>query len=284
VRELGGAVPPSGLALLSIVSVQIGAAIAKNLFHLLGPGGAVFLRTGVAAVVLLAIWRPRLRGHASADFRAMILFGLVIAAMNTAFYSAIARLPLGIAVTLEFVGPLGVAIFGSRRKLDVLWGLLAAAGVLLLAPITGGAALDPLGVVFALVAAAGWAGYILLNVRVGRAFPGATGLALSMAVAALAATPYGLLGGGANLLQPGTLLAGAGVALLSTVIPFSLEHAALKRLTARAFGVLMSLEPAFAALVGFVLLGESLGARGIAALVCVSLATVGSARFGTMGE
>ena len=170
---------------------------------------------------------------------------LVIAAMNTAFYAALARLPLGIAVTLEFVGPLGVALAGSRRRLDLLWGGLAAAGIVALALIpTGQTALDPLGMALALLAGAGWAGYILLNVRVGRVFPGNTGLALAMAVAGLSVLPLGVRTSAAILGHPALLVAGGCVALLSTAIPFSLEHAALKRLPAHVFGVLMSVEPA----------------------------------------
>jgi inner membrane transporter RhtA len=282
---LAGAVPPTGLTLLSILSVQVGAALAKGLFPALGPNGTVTLRIGFAALALLAVQRPWLQGHARRDYAAVVLFGLVIAAMNSAFYAALARLPLGVAVTLEFVGPLGVALAGSRRRLDVLWGGLAAVGILLLAPIPlGHAALDPLGIAFALTAGAGWAGYILLNIRVGRAFAGNSGLALAMAVAALAALPLGLPAAGVALGAPRLLLAGVGVALLSTAIPFSLEHAALKRLPAAVFGVLMSLEPAVAALVGVVILHETIGLRGLLALVCITLATGGSARLGRSGD
>jgi inner membrane transporter RhtA len=278
-RDVAGSVPPTGLALLAMLSVQLGAAGAKNLFRSLGPEGTVFLRIAFAALLLLAVWRPRLRGYTRADYLMVLLFGVVIAGMNACFYAAIDRLPLGIAVTVEFVGPLGVAVAGSRRALDLLWVALAAVGVILLAPI-GGAAIDPLGLLFALLAGGGWAGYILLNVRVGRAFPGNAGLALSLGVAALVAVPLGVFGAGTALLNPGLLLAGALVAVLSTVIPFSLEHTALKRLPARTFGVLMSAEPAIAALVGFLLLGEGLGVRGLLALACVSSATIGSARLG----
>ncbi|HWE61527.1 MAG TPA: EamA family transporter [Chloroflexota bacterium] len=276
-REAAGSAPPTGLVLLSILSVQLGAAGAKSLFHALGPEGTVCLRISFAALVLLAVWRPRLRGHTRAAYGSVLLFGLVIACMNACFYAAIARLPLGLAVTVEFIGPLGVAVAGSRRALDLLWGLLAAGGVLLLAPI-GHTAIDPLGLLLALIAGGFWAAYILLNVRVGRAFDGSTGLALAMGIAALVALPLGVLSSGTALLAPGLLFAGVAVAVLSTVIPFSLEHVALKRLPARRFGVLMSVEPAVAALVGFLLLGEGLGLRGLLALACVSLASVGSAQ------
>jgi inner membrane transporter RhtA len=262
-----------------MLSVQLGAAVAKGLFHTLGPAGTVFLRLGFGALVLLVMERPRLRGYTRADYAAVALFGLVIAGMNTAFYNAIARLPLGIAVTVEFVGPLGVAVFGSRRRLDLLWAGLAAAGILLLAP-TGSDSINPLGVVFALVAGVGWAAYILLNVRVGRVFPAGAGLAMAVAVAAVAVLPLGAGESGPLLHGPQILIAGIGVAVLSTVVPFSLEHAALKRLPARTFGVLMSLEPAIAAVVGLVALGETLGLRGLFALAFVTIAAAGSARFG----
>ncbi|HVA91005.1 MAG TPA: EamA family transporter [Chloroflexota bacterium] len=276
-REAAGAMPPTGLILMSILSVQVGAALAKGLFATLGPGGTVFLRIGFAALIMLALGRPRIRGHARADYVAMVLFGLTIAGMNLAFYSAIARIPLGIAVTLEFVGPLCVAVAGSRHRLDLLWAAFAAAGILLLAP-WGNAAIDPLGVVLALIAAGGWAAYILLNVRVGRAFPGQSGLAMAMGISCLVTLPLGISASGPLLGDPRLLAAGLGVAVLSTVIPFSLEHAALKRLPAQVFGVLMSLEPGVATLVGAIILHQALGLRALLALAGVTLASVGSAR------
>jgi inner membrane transporter RhtA len=277
--KIARSVPPTGLVLLSILSVQVGAALAKNLFPELGPGGTVFLRIGFAAILLLVAWRPRLGGRTRADYYAVLLFGLTIAGMNAAFYAAIARLPLGIAVTIEFVGPLAVAVGGSRKRLDLLWSALAAAGILLLAP-WGGATIDPIGVLLALLAACGWAAYILLNVRVGRAFTGATGLALALGVATVAALPLGIMSAGSMVGNPHLLLVGFGVAVLATVIPFSLEHAALKRLPAQVFGVLMSVEPGVAALVGWIILHEALGGRGLLALVAITLAAAGSARLG----
>lgn len=277
-----GAVPPTLLVFLAIISVQIGAAVAKTLFPVLGSSGTVFLRIEFAALALLIVGRPRLHGYRRADYGAAVLFGVAIAMMNAAFYAALARIPLGAAVTLEFVGPLGVAIAGSRRRLDTVWAVLAAGGIVLLAPIDG-AVIDPLGALLALLAGAGWAAYILLNVRVGRAFRGGDGLALALAVAAVAVLPLGVAAAGGRLFSPQVLAPGAVVALLSTIIPFSLEHAALKRLPARVFGVLMSVEPIVAALVGFVVLHEALGARGLLALVLVTMATVGSARTGAPG-
>ncbi len=281
-RVLARAMPPGGMVMMSIFSVQLGAALAKSLFHELGAGGTVFLRITFAAILLLALVRPRLRGHSRSAYTSVVLFGLTVAAMNAAFYAAIARLPLGIAVTLEFIGPLGVAVAGSRRRIDLVWAGLAAAGIALLTP-WGGASIDPVGVFLALLAAGGWAGYILLNVWVGREFSGHDGLSLAMVVACVAALPLGVAGAGPAVSDPRLLLAGIGVAVLSTVIPFSLEHAALKQLPARVFGVLMSVEPAVAAIIGAAVLHEALGPRGIAALITVSVASVGSARTDARG-
>lgn len=281
-RAAAGAVPPTGFVLLSIISVQLGAAIAKNLFSTLGPSGTVFLRVGIGALVLLVAWRPRLTGHPRRAYGVAVLFGLALAVMNYAFYSALDRIPLGVAVTLEFVGPLGVAVAGSRRPLDFLWGLLAASGILLLAPWSG-APLDPLGVALALLAGVLWATYIILGGRIGRLFPDGTGLALAMTVGAVVLAPVGLLGAGAALLNLPALLAGVGVALLSAVIPYSLEIKALRRMPAHVFGVLMSVEPAVAAIVGFTILGEHLAPRSLTAIVLVTIAAIGSARFARHG-
>ena len=281
-REAARAAPPTGLVLFSIFSVQLGAAIAKGLFDSLGPGGTVFLRIGFAAIVVLALWRPRLRGYTRRDYLVAMLFGLVLAGMNLSIYLSFDRIPLGIAVTLEFIGPLGVAVAGSRRALDLIWAVLAAVGILLLAPlgILGETDLDPIGVAFALVAGLLWACYILLSARTGRAFPGMAGLAIALCVGTLALLPVGVGSAGLALLDPRLLLAGFAVALLSSAIPYSLELQALRRLPARVFGVLMSLEPAVAALVGFVVLGERLGLRAIAAVAMVTLAAAGASRFG----
>ena len=267
--------PPPLLLLLSILSVQLGAAIAKGLFHLLGPGGTVFLRVGLAAVIYMIMTRPRLRGYTLRAYCWVVLFGLVIAAMNSLYYASISRIPLGVATTLEFIGPLGVSLVGSRRPSDFLWIVLAAAGILLLVPIEGGVTLDPLGVVLALMAGAGWATYILVNVRVGQAFSGTTGLALSMSVAAIVLVPFDLGSLAPLVPDPAPLILGLGVAVLSTVIPFALELEALRRISARAFGILMSLEPAIAALVGFVLLHETIGARALFAMLLIIVASCG---------
>ena len=280
-NDAAGPFPPTGLLLLSVGSVQLGAAIAKGLFDELGPTGTVFLRIGFAALVLLALWRPSLKGYTRSDYLVAALFGLVLGAMNLTLYLALDRIPLGVAVTLEFVGPLGIAVAGSRRLLDLIWAVLAAAGILLLAPlnILGDANLDPIGVALALLAGLFWASYILLSARTGSAFPGGTGLVIALCVATVALVPVGISGGGSALLDPGLLLAGFAVAMLSSAIPYSFELEALRKLPARVFGVLMSLEPAVAALIGFVVLGERLGGRVVAAILLVTVAAAGASRF-----
>ena len=269
--------PPTLLVLVSIASVQFGAAFAKTLFDELGAGGTVFVRTLVAAIVLVLIWRPRLAGHDRRDLRLALVFGLVLAAMNFCFYSSIERIPLGIAVTFEFVGPLGVAVFGSRRPLDLLWVVLAATGILLLSDL-GAGGLDRLGVALALLAGVLWAAYILLSARMGRAFPGGAGLALAMVVATIPLAPVGIADGGSQLLVPEILLAGAAVGLLGSAIPYALELEALRTMPVGVFGVLMSLEPAVAAFAGFLVLDEGLVTREVVAIGLVVAASAGAAR------
>lgn len=273
-RHARAAVPAPLLVLAAIASVQIGAAIAKDLFATAGPSGTVLLRLGFAALVLALVARPSPRLPDRRAGLTVLAFGLVLAAMNLSFYEAIARIPLGVAVTVEFLGPLGVAVAGSRRWLDGLWVVLAGAGVAMLAG--AGGAVSVSGVAFALAAGAGWAAYILTSQRVGRAFPGASGLALALAVATMALLPFGVVGGGLTLLHPRVLAIGFAVAVLSSAVPYSLELTALRRLPASVFGVLMSLEPAMAALAGFVVLGESLRVRQLAAIGCVSVASAGA--------
>jgi inner membrane transporter RhtA len=271
-------VPPTLLVLAAVTSVQFGAALAKTLFDELGASGTVFVRTLFAALVLALIWRPRVAGHDRREIALAVVFGLVLAGMNLCFYGALDRIPLGIAVTLEFVGPLGVAVFGSRRPLDLLWVGLAAAGILLLSNPGGAGGLDGLGVALALTAGALWAAYILLSARVGRVFPGGAGLALAMLVATVPLAPVGIAAGGADLLVPWILLAGAAVGVLSSAIPYALELEALRRMPVGVFGVLMSLEPAVGALAGFVVLGEELATREVAAILLVVAASAGAAR------
>src|SRR6202171_796860 len=259
-------------ALGAIASVQVGATVARRLFPYLGPTATVFVRVGFGAVILLAIARPGLRRLSFAQWRGVVPFGLIIAAMNLCFYQSIARIPLGIAVTIEFLGPLAVAIAGSRKARDFASALMAAAGVALLS-LTGGS-VTPLGVIFAVGAAVGWASYILLSQRVGRRIAGPDGLALGLDVGGLALAPFGIAAAGARLLDLRNLGLGLVVAILSSAIPFSLEFAALRRLSAQLFGILMSLEPAMGAAAGFLLLGQRLSIRD---LLAIGLVTVGRA-------
>jgi inner membrane transporter RhtA len=277
----GGALFPVTLVIGSIVTVQSGAAVATTLFDQLGPAGTVLLRTLFAAIILMAIWRPSLHGHSRAALRATLLFGIALAGMNLCFYEALDRLPLGIAVTLEFVGPLGVAVFSTRRAIDLLWALLAAGGIVLLSGGFGGTGIDAAGAALALVAGLFWGAYILIGAALGRIYEGGSGLALAMAISGVLVAPIGIAGGGADLLDPSLLAFGLAVAILSSVIPYSLEFEALRRLPAGVFGVLMSLEPAVAALIGFLALGQELATREIFAIGLVVAASAGALRTGT---
>src|ERR1043166_2293749 len=268
-------IPPIPAIVGSIVSVQGGAALAKGLFPALGALGTVGLRVGISAVILLAAFRPRLRRGTPAQWRAIIPCGLVLGVMNVVFYLALARIPLGLAVTVEFIGPLGVAVFGSRRAVDVAWVVLAAGGIALIAPWAGGRA-DALGVLLALAAGACWAAYILLGGRISRTIPGGAAVATGMAIATFIAVPAAVMTGGFAHLTPALFVAGIGVALLSSAIPYTLEMFALKELPARTFGILMSLEPAVAALAGLVFLHEFLTPRQWLAVALVIAASTGS--------
>jgi inner membrane transporter RhtA len=266
------------MAVASILSVQCGAALATTLFDSVGPSGAVFLRSLFGALALLTLARgslPVLRGGRLWD---VVLFGVALAGVNLCFYAALDRLPLGIAVTLEFVGPLGVAVFGSRRRRDLLWVLLAAVGIVLLSDGGGGEGLDPLGVALALAAGGFWAVYILQSARVGSSYPGLGGLAVAASISALIVAPFGIAQGGGDLLVPATLAVGLAVGLLSSAIPFALELEALRRLPNAVFGVLMSLEPAVAAVVGFVALSQSLALVEVVAIGLVVCACAGALR------
>ena len=269
--------PSGALVLGAIASVQFGSAVAATLFAQIGPGGAVWLRLLFGTVILLALWRPRIRGRTRRELLLASLFGLVLASMNFSFYSALHRIPLGIAVTLEFVGPLTVALVGSRRPLDLLWVALAAGGILALT--RGGAGhLDPVGIALALLAGAFWGAYILVNARVGTAFEGGTGLTLALCVATVVMIPVGLAQGGSNLFDARSLLLGGVVGMLSSAIPYSFENEALRRIDPSVFGVLMSIEPAMAALAGFIALGQGLTARAVLGIALVVVASVGAAR------
>lgn len=265
------------MALTSIVSVQCGAAVATTLFDSLGPLGAVFLRGLFGALLLLALARGSFAPLRGVWPRDVVLFGAAVAAVTLCFYQAIERLPLGIAVTIQFMGPLGVAVFGSRRRRDLLWVLLAAIGIALLSGF-GGEGIDPVGVAFALVAAGFWAAYIVLSARVGAAYPGLGVAAAAAAVSAVVLAPTGIAVGGAELLAPANLALGLAVGLLSSAAPYALEMEALRRLPKAVFGVMMSLEPAVAALVGFIALSQDLGLAEVAGITLVVVASAGALR------
>ena len=275
-----GSVPPPALVLAGIVSVQVGAAIAKQLFGLTGAVGAVTLRLFFAALVLLVVWRPSLR-ITRKELPVILGYGVVLAVMNLTFYQALTRIPLGMAVTIEFLGPLAVSIIGARRWLHGLWALLAAIGVFALTE-AGGGGIAITGVLFALAAATCWGLYIPLGAALGARTSGGRGLALAMAVGGLVSLPLGIADAGRTLFTPTALAAGFGVALLSSVLPYSVELEALRRIPPRVFGVLMSLEPAVAALVGLVVLGQSLRPAQWVAIACVVVASAGATR--TQGD
>ncbi|GGW14864.1 membrane protein [Streptomyces capoamus] len=272
-----GSLGPVGLVLAGGVSVQFGGALAVTLMPRAGAPGVVALRLLAAAIVLLVFCRPRLRGHSRTDWGTVIVFGVAMGAMNGLFYEAVARIPLGAAVTLEVLGPLTLSVLASRRAINVLWACLALAGVFLLGG-GGFGNLDSTGVAFALGAGAMWAAYIVFSARTGRRFPQADGLALAMAVAALLFLPIGIADAGSRLLDPTTVALGSAVALLSSVLPYTLELLALRRLPASTFAVLMSLEPAIAATAGFLVLGQSLSATEAAAIALVIAASIGAVR------
>jgi len=267
------------MVLGSIFSVQCGAALATTLFARVGSEGAVFLRGASAALVLLAVANRDVAGLRRSDLRDVVLFGSTLAAMNTCFYAALERLPLGIAVTFEFSGPLAVAIFGSRRRRDLIWAALAALGILLLSGLLGGgASIDLLGAALALTAGAFWGAYILLSARVGGRSEGLGGLAAAMAIAALLLAPAGVAVGGGELAGGGALARGLAVGVLSSVLPYALEIEALRRLPNAVFGVMMSLEPGAAALVGFIALGQGLTWLEAVAIAMVAVASAGALR------
>ena len=289
-------VPPSLLVFTGVVSVQVGAGLAARLFAEVPPAAVTGLRLWTAALLLAVAGARGLRAAVAAAVRrrawgdclVAVGFGLTLATMNFSIYQSFARIPLGIAVTVEFLGPLAVAVASSRRALDVVWVALAGGGVALLTQAGGtagggrsaaaGHALSAAGLAFALLAAAGWAAYILLSRATGRRFPGSSGLTIAMVVAALAVTPAGVAAGGAALLRPGVVATGFAIGLLSSIIPYSAELETLRRIPARVFGIWMSLEPAVAALVGLVLLGQALAVREWIAIACVIVACAGAAR------
>ena len=275
-----GAVPttvrPVWFVLVAILSVQVGAAFSKSLFDVVSPTVMVWLRLATSTVVLVAVARPRVTGRSRGDWAVVLAFGAALATMNWSIYQAIARLPLGVAVSIELLGPLTLALVLSRRLQDLLWVALAALGVAMLGFDGGGVTVA--GVVFALMAAASWAAYILLSAGTGRRWPGLSGLALASVVGAVGLAPFAVASGGGRLLDPVVLGTGLVVGLLSSVVPYSLELSALRTMPPKVFGVLMSLEPAAAALAGLVLLGEVLDPIEWLAIGCVVVASAGATR------
>lgn len=270
------AASPVVLVLVAVVSVQIGSALAKDLYAHTGPLSVTWLRLTVGAVVLGIVARPRWRGRTPSDWGWVLGYGVAMAAMNLTFYLAIQRIPIGMAVTLEFLGPLGLSVALTRRARDVVWVGLAAAGIALLGVAPG--ELDPLGALFAVLAGACWAAYILLAGEVGRTWAGVTGVtmalwvgsaAMTVPVVALAAWPAG---------EPLPWLQGLAVGLLSSVVPYGFEMVALRRIEPRVFGILMSLEPAAASLFALLMLGETLLPWEIVAMACVVVASIGVVR------
>ena len=254
-------IPPHALVVASISSVQVGAAWATTIFDAVGASGACLLRLASASAVMLAVTRPNLRSLSRRQALTACALGLILAGMNLTFYQAISRIPLGTAVTIEFIGPLLVALLGSRHRRDLLWAALAACGIVALCHgISHGTNIE--GLIFAAIAGLLWACYILLQSQLGKAFSDSSGLAVAMTVAALVALPFGLHAGAGNLLVPATLATGVAVGMLSSAIPYSLELRALRSLSTTTFGVLMSLEPAAAAIAGAVVIGQSISAAG----------------------
>lgn len=264
-----------GLVLGGAVSVQSGAAVAALLFPRAGVAGVVTLRLVIAVVVLLVVCRPRLRGYTRSDWSAVAAFGVALAGMNALIYQAIERIPLGVAVTVEVLGPLVLSVIAGRRASSWLWAALALGGVVLLGR-GGVGGLDPVGIGFALGAAAMWAAYILLSARTGSRFPKADGLALAMTVAAVLTLPWGVAASGTALLDPVTVGLGAAVAVLSSVLPYTLELLALRRMPTSTFAVLMSLGPAIAALAGYLVLDQALTPFQLLAIGLVIAASAGA--------
>lgn len=271
-------VPASALLFGAIVSFQLGSALAIGLFPLFGATGVLFLRMALASLLLCALYRGQLRDGWRQSPRGIALLGLMMATMSLLFYEALARLPLGITVAIEFLGPFGVAIASSRRWLDIGCVILAGAGILLLTPDIG-TALDPIGILFALGAGAGWAGYIIVSQRLGKAVEGGVGLALAMSITALIILPIGGMGALAQLsVNAAAIPAILGVAIFSGALPMLFEFLALKSMSTKTYGVLIALEPVVATLAGFLLLGDRIGWRGWLAILLISLASALAAR------
>ncbi|MBF4490925.1 DMT family transporter [Flavobacterium sp. MR2016-29] len=274
-KNKGFNIPPVPAVLLAIISVQSGAAIAKTLFPAIGAAETASIRIGISAIILLIAYRPNLFKITSQQWRIVVPYGLSLGAMNLIFYMAIERIPIGLAVTLEFIGPLLVAIIGSRRLIDYCWVLLAGAGIVLIAPWTNDR-VDSLGVIFALLAGALWAAYIILGGKISKIMNGGQAVSTGMLFAAILILPFGFYENGLANLTPKLFGMGIALAFLSSAIPFTLEMKALGQLPPRTFSILMSLEPAAASICAFIFLQENLSFYEILAVVCVVIASAGS--------
>ncbi len=262
--------------LVAAFSVQGGAAIAKGIFPLIGVAGTTAVRIVLSAIILCVVFRPAVHRFTAAQWRAVVPYGITIGVMNLLFYQALVRIPLGLAVALEFVGPLAVAIVGSRRAVDVVWVGLAMAGIALIAPFQADGAVDPIGVIYALLTGACWAAYIVIGGRVSQRLDAGVAVAIGMAIAALVVTPFALADGGIEKFAPSLFIPCVALAVLSSALPFTLEMKALRQLPGRTFSVLMSLEPVIAALCGLVLLGEHLTRAQWIAVALVVFASAGA--------
>jgi inner membrane transporter RhtA len=272
---------PTWLVLVGILSVQFGAVVSKGQFGEIPPVGMVFLRLITSSLILLAVARPRLRGRPATDWRPVLALGFALGAMNWAFYESFARIPLGAAVAIEFAGPLLLAAVGSRRPRDLVWVGLAALGITLFGAGLFGVGpnkVDAIGFALALFAGGCWALYVVSTAATGRRWAGVEGLAVASTIATLAIAPFAVVAAGERLLEPRLLVLGALVGLLSSMVPYSLEMVALRTLPPRVFGILMSLEPAAAALAAAVLLSEFLTPLQLVAMACVTAASVGATR------
>lgn len=275
-RAKNPAFAPVASILVAAFSVQGGAAIAKGIFPFIGAAGTAAIRTGLAAIILLAMFRPTVHRFTASQWRAVVPYGITIGAMNLLFYEALVRIPLGLAVALEFVGPLALAIFGSRRALDVVWVALAMLGIALIAPFQSDGGIDPVGVAFALLTGACWAAYIVIGGRVSKRLDAGVAVAIGMSIAALTITPFAIVDGGIEKMALNLLVPCVVMAILSSALPFTLEMKALRLLPGRTFSILMSLEPVIAALCGLVLLSEHLTHAQWAAVALVVIASAGA--------
>ena len=264
------------LLLIAMSSIQYGATLAKHVFPVLGAAGTSAMRLFFATIVLWIIFRPWRTKLGPGQLKKLALYGCSLGLMNLTFYYALARIPLGVAVALEFMGPLSVAIFTSKNRIDYIWAVLAGLGIYLLMPVSGTSDLDPIGVFFALLAGFFWALYIIFGQKAGKDLAGGVATAIGMGFAALMAIPAGVIAAGSNLLDFSLWPYGLGVAILSSALPYSLEMFALKKLPTKTFGVLMSLEPAIAAFAGLIFLSEELTLLQCFAIMCVMISSLGS--------